>query len=484
MEKQNYLGIYLSKRSATVLCLGSQDRERKPVACFSVSVEDQQEQNPQQLADLIAQGCAERQLNFSDVAVALDCSMFMQHNIHSEFTDHKQIASTVRFDTEEALATDVADIAIAFDITSTDQTGSDLTAFTAQRKVLSGILLALQANNLDPVTIEPDAHCLSRFISRRLSSQESEQAGTFYGMLSRRSGYFITFTDSQKAPILRTFLIGSGQNRAQLLARQVPVTTALIKSDEPINRLEFFDSTASVNSQRLNETLGIEVKALNLAEAADVDSQSLADCADPVEFAIAYGAALAGLEKAQTVNFRNDFSPYQGKKLRLQKTLKLLSIAATVLLFTLGVYFQLPLSRANKNRTRLREKLAEQYTAVMPGSKKAPSRASAVVKRLGGELRRIKEVKSGQLSASGEQSISAKLTQVLEALNECAAQTNLNIESISITGKDIRIVGDTSNSGNTLKLFKAINDRMEISSQEFGADRGRNKFSIAVLPKK
>ncbi len=484
MEKQNYLGIYLSKQSATVLCLGSQDGGRKPVACFSVSVEDQQGQNPQQLADLIAQGCAERELNFSDVAVALDCSMFMQHNIHSEFTDHKQIASTVRFDTEEALATDVTDVAIAFDITSTDQTGSDLTAFTAQRKVLSDILLALQANNLDPVTIEPDAHCLSRFISRRPSSQESEQAGTFYGMLSRRSGYFITFTDSQKAPILRTFLIGPGQNRAQLLARQVPVTTALIKTDEPINILEFFDSTASVNSQRLNETLGIEVKALNLAEAADVDSQTLADCADAVEFAIAYGAALAGLEKAQTVNFRNDFSPYQGKKLRLQKTLKLLSIAATVLLFTLGVYFQLPLSKANKNRARLRERLAEQYTAVMPGSKKAPSRASDIVKRLGGELRRIKEVKSGQLSASGEQSISAKLTQVLEALNECAAQTNLNIESISITGKDIRVVGDTSNRGNTLKLFKAINDRMEISSQEFGAKGGRDNFSVAVIPKK
>jgi hypothetical protein len=69
-------------------------------------------------------------------------------------------------------------------------------------------------------------------------------------------------------------------------------------------------------------------------------------------------------------------------------------------------------------------------------------------------------------------------------LNECAAQTKLNIESISITGKDIRIVGDTSNRGNTLKLFKAISDRMEISSQEFGADRGRDNFSVAIIPKK
>ena len=164
MEGQNYLGIYLSKAAATVVCLKSQGRSYNVLGCFSVSAEGAEEQNPQVLAGLIAQGCAERELKFSEVAVALDCAMFMQHNVNSEFDDPKQIAATIRFDTEEALATDISDVAIAFSITSSDQTGSGVTVFTAQRKVLSDILLALQSNNIDPVTIEPDVNCLSRFI--------------------------------------------------------------------------------------------------------------------------------------------------------------------------------------------------------------------------------------------------------------------------------------------------------------------------------
>ena len=50
--------------------------------------------------------------------------MFMQHNVHSKFNDPKQIAATVRFDAEEALATDISDLAIAFKITSSNQAGS------------------------------------------------------------------------------------------------------------------------------------------------------------------------------------------------------------------------------------------------------------------------------------------------------------------------------------------------------------------------
>ncbi|MHC4396427.1 MAG: hypothetical protein ACYS1A_12310 [Planctomycetota bacterium] len=483
MEKQNYLGIYLSKDAATVLCLSAHGRERNVVGCFSVSAEPQQEQNMQTLADLIAQRCAERQLKFSDVAVASDCSMFMQHNVHSEFVDAKQIASTIRFDTEEALATDVTNVAIAFNITSSDQTGSELAVFTAQRKILSDILLALQSNSIDPVTMEPDANCLARFINQQVSLPQSGQAGAFFGMLSRRNGYFITFPETQKTPIMRTFLVGTAQNRTELLARQVPLTAALVKTDEPINQLKVFDSTASVDPQQLSERLGIETSTLDLAEAAGIEPQTLADCADPVDFAIAYGAALGGLEKTQSINFRNDFSPYQGKKIRLQKILKLVSISVIVLFFALGIFFQLPLLRTNKNRSRLRDKFAEQYSAVMPGRKTPPVKVKAIANKLAGELRRIENVKSGKLSATGQQSISAKLTLILEAFNKCAAQTKLSIESISITARDIRIVAGTSSRKNTLKLFEEIGKEMEISSNTFNPKGGRDNFAIAVVLK-
>jgi len=170
VDGQKYVGIYLSKDTATVVCLGSQGRDRKVLGCFSVSVEEAEGPDTYHgataLAGLIARECAEKIPMYRDceVAVALDCAMFMQHNVHSEFDDTKQIAATIRFDTEEALATDISDIAIAFKITSSDQAGSELAVFTAQRKILSDILLSLQSSNIDPVTIEPDINCLSRVI--------------------------------------------------------------------------------------------------------------------------------------------------------------------------------------------------------------------------------------------------------------------------------------------------------------------------------
>jgi len=164
VEGQNYLGIYLSKDGATVVCLGSQGRSGNVRGCFSVSLDQEQERSTSadmsELARLIAEGCAARRLEFSEVAVALDCAMFMQHNVHSEFRDAKQIAQTVRFDTEEALSTDISDVAIAFKVTASDKSGSEMTVFTAQRQILSDVLRSLQRNNIDPVTVEPDVNCI------------------------------------------------------------------------------------------------------------------------------------------------------------------------------------------------------------------------------------------------------------------------------------------------------------------------------------
>ena len=480
MEGQNYLGIYLSKDTATVVCLGFQGRDRNVLGCFSVSMEGQEERNQQVLARLIAEGCAERELEFSEVAVALDCAMFMQHNVHSEFSEPKQIAATIRFDAEEAFSTDITDVAIAIKITSRDQSGSELTVFTAERKILSDVLLSLQSNNIDPVTIEPDINCLSRFILQNVSLPEDLYS--LFGMLSQRSGYFIGFAGSQKTPAVRTFLVNPAQDRGDLLAREVPLTSALVGTGEPINCLRVFDSTDSVNCQQLSEKLGIEAASVDLAESAGTNPEVLADCADAVDFAIAYGAALAHLEKVQSVNFRNDFNPFQGKRVQLQKALKFASCSVSVLVLAVGLYFQLQLLHKNKYRTQLREKFEKQYSAVMLGGK--PPAKSSPAKKLAGELRRIRDIEGGRLSATGEESMLAKLTLVLGPFNKCAAQTRLNVDKISITAKSIRIEGNTSSRSNTLKLFKAIKDKLEILQYRYDLKGGRDNFTLTAVPKK
>ena len=485
MEAKNYLGIYLSKDTATVVCLGPQGRDHNVLGCFSVSAQEQAEQKHQELATLIAKGCAERELQFSEVAVALDCAMFMQHDVHSEFKDPKQIAQTVRFDTEETLATDISNIAIAFKITSSDQTGSALTVFTAQRKILSDVLLSLQSNNIDPVIVEPDVSCLSRFIARNISLPEDSQP--LFGVLSCRSGYFVVpgSSDSKETSLMRTFLVGPTRARTELLAREVSVTTALLENEEPINCLKAFDSTGSVNYQQLSEKLGFEASGVDFAEAAATDPQTLADCADPVDFVIAYGAALAHLEKPQSINFRSDFMPYQGKKQRMEKALKFASVSVTVLLLALGVYFQMPLLKTNEYRSELRKKFAKDYLAVLPGEEKLPAKFRDALRKLSSEDRRIQYHQSGRSGTTGEESMMSKLTLVLEAFNKCAAPTNLKINKVSITTKNIRIEGDTASFKKTLELRKSIEkSNLVILQDNLTEKSGRSNFSITVVPKK
>ena len=491
MRAPNCLGIYLSKEAATVVCLGGGGRDRKILGCFSVAVEKQQGADlsginlpSDELAVLIARGCTERGLSFSEVAVALDCVMFMQHNVHSEFVDPKQIAQTIRFDTEESLSTDIADVALSFKITSSDQTGSELNVFTAQKKILSEVLLSLQNNNIDPVTIEPDVNCLSRFVCQ---GEFSENLHSLFALISCQRGYFIapqprTGGELQLSSIDRAFLIGSTQNRGKLFAREVPITIALLESGESVNCLKVFDSSDSIDCQQLSEKLGIRTEFIDLAEFAGADADVLADCTNLVDFAIAYGAALANLEKIQSINFRNDFSPFQGRKIRLQKVLKLVSVSVVILLLAAGLHVQARLLQENGNRTRLRSKLESQYSAVMFGNRISPK--SNAAKKLASELRRIRNVKSGQLSTKGEKSVAAKLTLVLEAFNKCANKTDLKIDSVSVTTKAISVTGNTSSRRNTLKLFEAINKKLEVLQQRLDSKGGRDNFRITVTAKK
>ena len=166
MQHQNYLGIFLGKERAVVVCLEPCESLRM-IDCFTVSIAESEEKSFQLLARMIASACSDRQIDFGEVAVGLDCSIYMQHNLHSSFTDPRQIAHTVRFDTEEALATDVSDLALTFNVTATDDSGSNITVFTIRQKIIAELLSALQSNGFDPVTIEPDSICLARCIGQK-----------------------------------------------------------------------------------------------------------------------------------------------------------------------------------------------------------------------------------------------------------------------------------------------------------------------------
>ncbi|MEJ2702359.1 MAG: hypothetical protein P8Z79_07945 [Sedimentisphaerales bacterium] len=370
MESQNGLGIYISKDTATVVFLNSSAKGADAVGCFSVAVpedEEREQTNMQVLARLIAEGCAEKNWRFSEVSVALDCTMFMQHSVHSEFREARQIAATVKFDTEESLASDITTVALAFEVASSDETGSEVTVFTAERTVLSDLLTALQQYNFDPITIEPDVTCLTRFIYKEQAPNPSQQEALF-ALLSRHCGYLIlpagSGDSSRNAPLCRTFLLGKTQDRAGLLAREVLITTALAHDAKTPQTLRVFDVTEATDHQTLRGKLGMQVEAMDLCRAGGAELKDLDAGANPIDIAIAYGSALTSSEKGHKVDFRSDFSPFLGKRLRLQKSLKFAAISVTVLLIAVGLYFQTQLFSVNQVRDKLRTKFARNYADV------------------------------------------------------------------------------------------------------------------------
>ncbi len=121
MEQNNCLGIYWSNKKAVAVLLSRHGSGKTVLGSCSVTknemTQEQEENFVKNMIKTLVKKTAENKFNFTEVAIALDCSMFTQHEIRSEFTDYKQIANTIRFDVEDTVAMDAMELAVAFSIT-------------------------------------------------------------------------------------------------------------------------------------------------------------------------------------------------------------------------------------------------------------------------------------------------------------------------------------------------------------------------------
>jgi len=465
-----------------VVCLAGQGRDRKLLDCFSVRVEGE-EVNWQTLCDRIAQVCRERKVLFAGAAVALDCGAFMQHAVHSEFSDPRKVAATVRFDTEEALATDVSDVAVAFRIVSTGEEGAQLNVFTAQRAVLTEIIDRLQVNGIDPMTIDPDVCCLSRYLVEYAGTQRAAEGGTLYASLSDCRGYLVAVSGPGEVPTLRAFLIGSTQDRTSLLVREALVTTALAEAIHPVKQLCVFDASGELLSHSISERMARPVIECHLPALAGIEPEALADGVNAVDFALAYGAILGLEERTSSVNFRNDHLPFLGKRLRQQKAVRFLSISLTILLLAVGIFFHSQLLRENQHRAMFRAKFEPDYLAVMPGRKELPKTMGEAISNLERALRILRAERTG----TGDQgSVSGRLTQVLKALNSCAKQTGLAIDAITLTTTNTVINGATTGQRNAVDvvLDALRKEGLEVGPRSVTREGEQDKFTVTLPVKK
>lgn len=231
---------------------------------------------------------------------------------------------------------------------------------------------------------------------------------------------------------------------------------------------------AQVDCQALSERLGLSVERLELPAA--VENTEDVDTAD---MAGAFGAALFVAGGSEGVNFRDDFSPYQGRKRRLEKAAKFASIAVTILLLAVGVYGQSQFWHRSRPLSRLREKYSQDYSQVMMGAS-LPSRP---ISTLESTERRIQSVRRGQLSMTGQEGITARLALLLEAFNRCAGATRLEIDSISIISRHMVVTGSTASRQNTLRLRRELQQAGLEITRENSQQRGtRDSFTLTLEP--
>jgi len=470
MQHQNCLGIYLAKDSATAVLLSGHGQRPAVLNCFRISTEADAEQIAS-LPSTIAQKVSARGFNVEQVSVAIDCTVFTQHNLHSEFTDQKQIASTIKFDAEDALATDATELAVAFEITNTDQAGSDITVYTSDRPMLTDMLLDLQANNIDPIAMEPDIVCLARFIRQNLTLTDDENP--LVVILSENSCYMINFSKSQKAPASRSFLLSPSQDKTNVLASQIPLTIASFKSDVAVNSLILAGRIENIDYDTLAERTALIIKTIDLPDTTHADKTLVADCPE-TDFAAAYGAALAAIPHAGQVDFRADFMPYAGKKLIMQKTLRVISISLAILMIALATFFQSKVFMNKKDVGRLREKMENEYSAAMYG-KEAPKRLS-IARSLMAEHTRVSKLRK---PGGDDNSVPAKFTYILEAINSAPPKIDIKVSTLTVSEKTMRIIGNTKSRPATLSLFKSIKDHPKLKKSNENLEAGsRDSFTV------
>ena len=475
MEQTNSLGLYLSHTRAVAVWMSEKDQGTITAAMDIVPTEGE---SAQTIALEAARKVRQQGGTVERVFVVLESSYYTQYCLHSEFSDARQVENTIKFDAEEAAATDAMNLAVTFTIIGALPTGSEVMAFSADRQTMTDILLDLQEGGVDPVMMEPDGVCLTRALERTV--RLSEHPDSLFVLVAEENCYILQPGKAGFAPKLRSFLSGAEQNRTAMLIREVLQARAGWDEANPLKKVVFVQAPQGVDQQALAARTGLEVRLEPALEK--IPSENSLDRQLPAgAFLIAVGAALAPFGKSPSADFRRDFMPYQGKRRIMETSLRLVSISLSVLFIAMGIFFQYRAYRVNSSTEAVKTKLAEEYRGAMYGAN--PPAAETVNSRLKRALNTAKRAQEG-LGPGDDKSVPAKLTFLLEAINSSPKTVDVMIQRISVTERSMQAKGDTNSRKSTLELFESIkkHPKLKFGSERLGMVGARDAFEFTVEP--
>ncbi len=468
MESNQFLGIAIGRQQAVVVCMDARGGEPEVTDSFLVRTDQGTTEAPS-LAAAVGRAIRSRGLVYDESAAALSSDFYAQYPMHSMFTDSRQIEGTIRYDAEEATAADATTLAVTFEILDTGPRGSEVMVYSADRQSLTDILLDMQAEGMDPVVMEPEVVSLARVLDSK--SNFAHDAETLYVILDADSCIFLKNANKGHGVYSRRLLRGAAADPTAELAGHLQLTLAAWS--EPVQTLLLAGDTKSIDLEVLRQRTGRRVEKADLA-LPDTEGQ-----AGPVLTAAALGAALAHVARGRKADFRRDFMPYQGRRKILQKSLRLMSVSLTVVLLVLAGYFQLKTFRMQRYTARLEKKLVAEYKAGMYGQN--PPSNMPILTRLKSVHRQVKQRKEG-LGPGDDNSVVAKLTYLLEAVNKTPSSIDVNVQQIAITERTLRLQGDTNGRRSTLQLFDEMkkHPRLEVESNRVSPSPPRDKFEVTL----
>ena len=472
MESNRFLGIAIARQQATVVCIDARNPAAEATDCFTVRPNPDAGQVPS-LAAAMGQAIRSRELIYDQAAVALAGDFYAQYPIHSSFSEPRQIEGTIRFDAEEATAADAATLAVTFEILRPGADGSEVMVYSADRQALTDILLDLQPQQIDPVILEPDVVSLSRVLDKK--AEFAHDFHTLYIILGSGSCCFLRNANKGHAVYGRRVLLAAKDNPLDDLARQFHLTVAGWPVEEPIQSIALVGDTKSIDLKSFSEKVFHPVKTVDLTLPKDSE-------AEPAQILAAWGAALSHVLRGRRADFRRDFMPYQGRRRILQKSLRIISVSVSLILAAAAVYFQFKTFRMNGYTARLEHKIADEYKAAMYGQKLPPNQP--LLTRLRNVLRQAKQRQEG-FGSGDDNSVVARLTFVLEAINKAPASVDVYIQQIAVTERSVRVQGDTNGRKSTLQLFDEMkkHSKLEIESNQVSPSPPRDKFEVTLQVK-
>jgi hypothetical protein len=352
LKTKSCLGIHYTNTEITVTFVEKQGSQMRITPPWQISAENVGQKDATEISPLIselAMDLNQRYKPVPPVAIALAGNFYQSQFHHSQFENAHQLEQTLHYDIEEEFAIDAESIALCYQNSPHEESGSNLIIHTVARNKLTPLLNQFDKAGMDAMAAEPDIAAWQSFL--RFSGELPTDRGCVVLGHSGETVYILILDKNQKPLLTRTFPTPAQAELYQTL------------------RCELARNLASLNEQQtpaclLYHSQGIDSTEIgNLAREMDLRCQKLTE--PSVINACAVGVAVGFLDKRIDADFRNDNLQPRTVTVAYRKSLYRLSLAVCVLLLAWIVSMAVSAHRYSKIKTQAEEDIRKAWVKAL-----------------------------------------------------------------------------------------------------------------------